>query len=696
MTSGQQPESTAFPFQSGPNAELICSFDWGATPLGTISTWAPVLKLAVSMMLDAAVPIVLLWGADGILIYNDAYSEFAGKRHPGLLGKPALDGWPEVASFNANVIERCYVHGETLSYRDIFMTLERRGVPDEIWLNLDYSPVRDENGFIAGVLCILKDTTARVHVEQRLRIAQEAGGVGTFEWYPDTGKMEVSDEYRRIWGLPATGEVIDTMLVNMLHPDDRGNTGLTNFRDVNPLTYVEYRRVDPVTGAIRWLARRGEVISNSKTTARRFVGVTTDITERKLAEQAMADLLETLELRIERRSKELLATQEALRQSQKMEALGKLTGGVAHDFNNLLQVISGNLQLLALDIAGNERAQQRITNALAGVTRGSKLASQLLAFGRRQPLQPKVVNIGRYITGFDDMLRRALGEAIEIETVVSGGLWNTLVDLTQIENALLNLAINGRDAMDGTGRLTIELGNAWLDDQYARQHDEVKAGQYVMLAVSDTGSGMSQEIIEQAFEPFFSTKAEGKGTGLGLSMVYGFVKQSGGHVKIYSEVGQGTTVKIYLPRAEQAEDVISVMSSQEIEGGSETILVAEDDENVSATVIELLTGLGYRVLRSRDAASALTVIESGAAIDLLFTDVVMPGTLRSPELARLAREHIPGIAVLFTSGYTENAIVHGGRLDAGVELLSKPYTREALARKIRQVLANSGRTGKRS
>jgi CheY-like chemotaxis protein len=284
------------------------------------------------------------------------------------------------------------------------------------------------------------------------------------------------------------------------------------------------------------------------------------------------------------------------------------------------------------------------------------------------------------------MLRRALGESVDIETVVSGGLWNTFVDLAQIENALLNLAINGRDAMDGTGRLTIEVGNAWLDDDYARTHDEVVAGQYVLLAVSDTGSGMPADVIAQAFEPFFSTKPEGKGTGLGLSMVYGFVKQSGGHVKIYSEIGQGTTVKIYLPRAEQSEDVAAVIAAQPVTGGNETILVAEDDENVSATVIELLTGLGYHVLRARDAASALTVIESGIAIDMLFTDVVMPGTLKSPELARKARERLPGIAVLFTSGYTENAIVHGGRLDAGVELLSKPYTREALARKVRHVL----------
>jgi PAS domain S-box-containing protein len=381
------------------------------------------------------------------------------------------------------------------------------------------------------------------------------------------------------------------------------------------------------------------------------------------------------------------ATQEQLRQAQKMDAIGNLTGGVAHDFNNLLQVISGNLQLLAADVAGNERAERRVANAMAGVTRGSKLASQLLAFGRRQPLAPKVVNIGRFVRDMDELLRRALGEAIEVETVIGAGLWNTLVDPSNVENALLNLAINARDAMNGQGRLTVEAGNALLDDAYAKAHGDLRPGQYVMLAVTDTGAGISQDILGQVFEPFFTTKPEGRGTGLGLSMVYGFVKQSGGHVKIYSEPGEGTTVKIYLPRSTQGEDRVVELEEESVRGGDETVLVAEDDEQVRETVVGLLADLGYRVLKARDAESALSIIESGIAIDLLFTDVVMPGPLRSPELARKAVERQPGIAVLFTSGYTENAIVHGGRLDEGVELLSKPYSREALARKIRQVLA---------
>ncbi|MET4175472.1 PAS domain S-box-containing protein [Bradyrhizobium sp. LA6.1] len=401
-----------------------------------------------------------------------------------------------------------------------------------------------------------------------------------------------------------------------------------------------------------------------------FAKVTRDITERREAEAA------------------LQAAQATLIRSQKLEAIGQLTGGVAHDFNNLLQVISGNLQLLSKDIAGNARAEMRVQSALAGVARGSKLATQLLAFARRQPLEPRVVNVGRLIKGMDELLRRAIGEEIEVETVVGGGLWNSLIDPDQLENAILNLAINARDAMNGEGRLTIEASNAFLDDEYVRHYDDLIAGQYVMIAVTDTGIGIPSDILERVYEPFFTTKAEGKGTGLGLAMVYGFLKQSGGHVKIYSEIGAGTTVKLYFPREMAIEDTLVSANSGDIKGGEETVLVVEDDDEVREVAVSMLSDLGYRVVKARDAVAALAIVDSGIPIDLIFTDVMMPGTLRSPELARKAKERLPNVAVLFTSGYTQNAIVHGGRLDPGVELLAKPYTREALARKIRHVLAN--------
>ena len=382
--------------------------------------------------------------------------------------------------------------------------------------------------------------------------------------------------------------------------------------------------------------------------------------------------------------RETLMTQ--LIQAQKMEAIGNLTGGIAHDFNNLLQVVSGSLGLLEKDVKENDRALARVDAARAGVARGARLASQLLSFARRQPLKPVVLNAGKLIRGMDDMLRSTLGEAIEVECVIAGGLWSSLADGTQLETALLNLAINARDAMDGRGKLTIEAGNAHLDDAYSRDHLEVSAGQYVVIAVSDSGPGMPPEIQEKAFEPFFTTKPEGQGTGLGLSMVYGFVKQSGGHIKIYSEMGEGTTVKIYLPRSTEPETLQLQRSTGVPVGGSERILVVDDDEDVAATVVAMLSELGYNVVKARNADAVLTIIDSGLHIDLLFTDVVMPGKLRSPELARLARERVPGIKVLFTSGYTQNAIVHEGKLDKDVELLSKPYSSNDLAWKVRAVL----------
>jgi PAS domain S-box-containing protein len=380
------------------------------------------------------------------------------------------------------------------------------------------------------------------------------------------------------------------------------------------------------------------------------------------------------------------AMEAQLRQAQKMDAVGKLTGGIAHDFNNLLQVVGGNLQLLKKDIPQEERAQRRLEHALEATSRGSTLVNQLLAYARRQPLAPRVINLGRLVRGIDDMLRRALGEAVEIETVITGGLWNTQVDPMQVETAILNLAVNARDAMHGRGKLTIEAGNARLDDAYCVQHVDVIAGQYVMLAVSDTGCGMTPDIVERVFEPFFTTKNEGEGTGLGLSMVHGFVKQSGGHIKVYSEVGHGTTVRIYLPRTrEEAEGSADANVTVE-DGSGEVILLVEDDDQVRATTAEMLSELGYRVVQARDADVARSILEKCTAVDVLFTDVVMPGALATRDLARLARERAPGLPVLYTSGYTDNAIVHGGRLDDGVDLLSKPFTREELGRKLRQVL----------
>jgi CheY-like chemotaxis protein len=369
-----------------------------------------------------------------------------------------------------------------------------------------------------------------------------------------------------------------------------------------------------------------------------------------------------------------------------MESLGKLTGGVAHDFNNVLQVLRGNLELLEGRHGRDQWTRERLDKAIDAVEHGANLASQLLAFGRRQALQPIVVSLGVMLRNMDDLLRQALGEVIDVETVIAGGLWNTLVDPNHLENVVLNLAINARDAMPRGGKLTLELSNAMLDDEYCALAGDVRAGQYVLLAVSDTGIGMQPEVLEHAFEPFFTTKPEGQGTGLGLSMAFGFVKQSGGHIRMYSEPGNGTTVKVYLPRSMERAVDLQPAQPFPLSGGSETILVVEDDLRVQATVVETLKQLGYTVLKADDAQSAQAIVQSGVRIDLLFTDVVMPGAMSSTELAKMATRAYPGLKVLFTSGYTQNAIVHGGRLDPGVHLLSKPYSREQLALKLRALL----------
>ena len=404
-----------------------------------------------------------------------------------------------------------------------------------------------------------------------------------------------------------------------------------------------------------------------------------DLSERKAAEASAAQHATALE-----------EARTALAQSQKLEAVGKLTGGIAHDFNNVLQVIKGSLELLRIENKNAIQVLRRIDTAAGAVRRGASLASQLLAFARKQPLQPKPTDLGRVVRSLADMLQRALGDAVNVSIIVGPGTWNTMVDPNQLEHVILNLAINARDAMNGAGRLSIEVSNATLDDDYARFEPGLSTGQFVLLAISDNGSGMSPETMQKAFEPFYSTKPEGQGTGLGLSMAYGFVKQSEGHIKIYSELGHGTTIRIYLPRTAQHELLAAApQSAAAVEGGPETILVVEDDLAVQATVVDLLTGFGYRVLKADHARMALDLIESGAAVDLLFTDVVMPGELRSPELARRAVAILPGLKVLFTSGYTQDAINHGGRLDPSVHLLSKPYGREKLGLKLRSVLSEA-------
>jgi PAS domain S-box-containing protein len=943
------------------------AFDWSATPLGPQETWSPVLRTAADILCNAPLAMLLLWGPQHTLIYNQPFAALAGERDPDAFGKPAAAAWPQLlpASGDNNqagvpqcqhlsisrhafdlyytplgmgnddagylvtvtgtapqaptssdtgmvrrlheaiaaerleadtqrharadeseflrslfeqtpgftavlrgprhvftvanapyrnlvgrediigkpvsealpevveqgfvtLLDQVYASGEPYIGKEMQLKLSGSNgdAPRTVLLDFVYQPIREPSGAVTGIFVQGVDVTEQTANAERLSIAQEAGGIGSFEWFPDTDQLVCSDTYRRLWGLPDDVPVTGSMLVGMVSPQDRHEVGPAKLaRNANPLEYAEYEITRADNGEKRWLARRGKVIERDG--RKRYLGVAFDITHRKRIDQALRDseariqqsnefirllldsteegfysidrkgrttlcnrafmrmlgftqasqvigkplhdlihhshpdgtpyqpdecpilrtartgesalvdeevffrvdgssfpveyrahpvrrngvlegalctftditarrqhmatlrdLNETLEQRVVEEISRRADAENALRQAQKMEAIGQLTGGVAHDFNNVLQVVGGNLQLLQGQLVGNQAAQKRLDTALAAVLRGAKLASQLLAFARRQPLQPVVIHLGELVRNMDDLLRRALGEAVSVSTVVEPDLWNTLADPGQIENVILNLVINARDAMKGEGRLTLELANVALDGQAFGAADAIPAGDYVMLAVSDTGSGMSPAVLEKAFEPFFTTKPEGEGTGLGLSMAYGFVRQSGGTISIYSEVGVGTTIRIYLPRSTQAREALPDLLSGPVIGGNETILVAEDDPDVQSTVVDILSTLGYRVLKADDGEGALVILRSGMHIDMLFTDVVMPGPVRSVELARQARLLIPDIAVLFTSGYPQNAIVHGGRLDEGVELLSKPYRRTDLARKIRHIFAN--------
>lgn len=383
-----------------------------------------------------------------------------------------------------------------------------------------------------------------------------------------------------------------------------------------------------------------------------------------------------------------LATEEQLRKSQRLEAVGQLTGGIAHDFNNLLTVILGNAELLVESLSEDRRLRRLAEMTAKAAGRGAELTNRLLAFARLQPLDPRAVDVNQQMADMDGLLRRILGEHVEIELIRGDRLWPAMVDPGQLENAVLNLCINARDAMPDGGRLTIETMNVKLDAEYATRQAEVDPGQYVMIAVSDNGNGMDSATLDRAFEPFFTTKGVGKGSGLGLSMVYGFAKQSRGHVRIYSEPGEGTTVKLYLPCAATGETAArTAVGEATPEQGNERILLVEDDDLVRDHVTGQLIGLGYTVVAVSSGREAMAVLDRGEPFDLLFTDIVMPGGMNGRQLADAAKTLRPGLPVLFTSGYTENAIVHHGRLDRGAYLLTKPYRRHELAEKIRFVLA---------
>ncbi|WP_052699225.1 PAS domain-containing protein [Hyphomicrobium sp. 99] len=881
-----------FPFLAGGGeaSQIIASFDWSRTPIGRIENWPMSQRAALSLVLRSPVPIVTLWGEDGVMIYNDAYSAFAGERHPALFGSKVREGWPEVADFNDNVM-KVVLAGDTLAYREFPLTLYRRGGQGEqVWLDLDYSPLLDEEGTPVGVMAIVVEITAKVQAERELkaereslkRMFEQAPGFIAVLSGPQHKFTMINEAYKTLIGnRPVLGKSVSDALpevanqgflelldrvyetgepflgrglpVNLQHSPggpfashyldfvyqpittgDGKTTGIfiqghdvTEQKQIEAANRAETRKLDvlnrtgaavaaeldvtrivqivtdactdlvgaefgaffynvidengesymlyglsgvpresfenfpmprntaifeptfrgvgtvrsddilndprygrnaphygmpkghlpvrsylavPVTsrsgGVIgglffghgsraKFIAEHEELLvgiagqaATAIDNARLYQAAEREIAERKRAEAALQALNNTLEQRVLDEIYARSKAEEQLRQVQKMEAVGQLTGGIAHDFNNMLAVILGGLDLLKRRLAKGETDVERFADAaIDGAKRAASLTQRLLAFSRQQPLAPEPIDANKLVSRISELLARTLGETIKIETVLAAGLWRATADPAQLENALINLAVNARDAMPKGGRLTIETSNSVVDDTYAKEYS-VTAGQYVMIAVTDTGSGMAPAVMEKAFEPFFTTKDVGKGTGLGLSQVYGFVRQSGGHLKLYSEVGVGTTVKVYLPRFYgEASGVPETRNPVDLQQGStrEIILVVEDDDRVRAVSVEALRELGYSVLEAGGPQQALTLLQAHDDIALLFTDVVMPD-MSGRELADRARQKQPELKVLYTTGYTRNAIVHNGVLDPGTSLLSKPFNVEALAFKLRKIL----------
>ncbi len=559
-----------------------------------------------------------------------------------------------------------------------------------IWVHAQAELTRDGAGNPKTLLGTIIDITARKNAElalrdseARLRLALDATRIGIWDWDLRTDDWRANETYFRMLGYdPTAHQQHRQFWSERMHPEDRERAveAMLAVRDQGqPGFDLEYR-LRHADGSYRWINSIGRAIEfDERGRAVRMLGLRIDVNERKLAEARMGE--------IEARAAH----------AQRLDAIGQLTGGIAHDFNNLLTVIIGNSDDLAEELRDRPRLAAMARMVRTAGERGAELTSRLLSFARRQVLEPQRIEPPTAIQGMLALLRRTLGGNVETEALADADTWTVYVDPGQLELAILNLCINARDAMPDGGTLRIETANVVLDQEYAAADFDIVPGEYVMIAITDTGAGIAPEHLERVFDPFFTTKAVGKGTGLGLSMVYGFTKQSGGTVKIRSEVGVGTTVKLYLPRAG------GLRAPDESPGGraeppsdlrgDEVILLVEDDALVRNHAARLLQGLGYRVLIAANGPEALDIARSDQPIDLLFADVIMPGGMTGPVLAaqvQALRSHLP---VLFTSGYTDSAIASHGRLDAGAMLLHKPYDRRTLAERIRQTLATADGTG---
>lgn len=531
--------------------------------------------------------------------------------------------------------------------------------------------------------------------EARLRLATEAAEIGTWDYDPASNQLRWDDRCKKLFGLsPEATVTYEGSFIAGIHPDDRERADEAVRRAIDPEGLgrydIEYRTIGIEDGKRRWVSASGRAFFNTEE-GTRFVGTVIDITERKATEERLHHLNERLEEQVEAEIRKRAEAEEALRQSQKMEAIGQLTGGIAHDFNNLLAGITGSLEVIErrLSQGRSDGIDRFIRGAQTSAQRAAALTQRLLAFSRRQTLDPKPTDVNRLVFGMEDLITRTVGPAIKVEVVGAAGLWPTRIDTAQLESALLNLAINARDAMPDGGKLTIETANKWLDDRAGRERD-LPPGQYISVCVTDTGTGIPKDIAERIFDPFFTTKPIGQGTGLGLSMIHGFVRQSGGQVRVYSELGHGTTMCLYLPRysGDIADDAEPVESAIPEMGAGEAVLVIDDEPTVRMLIVEVLEEAGYVALEAEDGPSGLKILQSDIGIDLLITDVGLPGGMNGRQVADAARLSRPDLKVLFVTGFAENAAIGSGHLEAGMEVITKPFVMTELANKITDMIEN--------
>lgn len=655
----------SFMIGGGEMGAAIRAYRWIDTPLGAPEQWPSSLKALVGVLLDAKQPMFVVWGPDQTLLYNDGYATVLAGKHPGALGRPFLGVWSELKADLTPIVEQAYA-GSAVHMDDITLVMERRGFREETHFAFSYTPIRGEEGNVQGFFCACTEITDQVFADRRsaaereglFRLSRDLFCVGSFDGF----LKSVNPAWSRLLGR-SDEDLLAKPFAEIVHPDDLPTTAdvVEKLSRGEPVHQFHVRLLkadgDPVQFA--WSA-----VPDSNHSFNTFYSVGRDISE---------------ELRRE----------EMLRQSQKMEAVGQLTGGLAHDFNNLLAGVLGSLELINMRLAQGRIAEveKYATAAQGAASRAAALTHRLLAFSRRQTLAPKPTDVKKLVSGIEDLISRTIGSNIQLETVNAAGLWPSLIDPSQLENAILNLCINARDAMPDGGKITIETGNKWMDHRAAKERG-LEPGQYISLCVSDTGTGMAPEVIEKAFEPFFTTKPIGVGTGLGLSMIYGFAQQSGGAVRIYSEPGQGTLVCIYLPRhwgETESNDAVADLTDAP-RGEGETVLIVDDEPTVRMLVTETLADLGYNAIEAEDGAAGLKVLNSGARVDLLVTDVGLPGGLNGRQVADAARTLRPDLKVLFITGYAENAVLSHGHLDPGMHVLTKPFAMDALASRIRQLI----------